>query len=62
MATVNVVKGSADEAILRAQYGDAVKFNYTNANQFAGADRTATNQLYQGILGKPTNNAGDLYN
>ena len=62
MATVNVVKGSADEAILRAQYGDAVKFNYTNANQFAGADRTATNALYQGVLGKPINNAGDLNN
>lgn len=62
MATVNVVKGSADEAILRAQYGDAVKFNYTNANQFAGADRFETNKMYQGLLGNPINNAGDLNN
>lgn len=62
MATVNVVKGSADEAILRAQYGDKVNFNYTNANQFAGADRFKTNEMYQNLLGAPTSNAGDLNN
>lgn len=60
--TVNVVKGSVDEKILKAQYGDAVNFNYTNQNQFAGPTRTETNKLYQGLLGKPTNDAGNFNN
>ena len=58
--TVDVVKGSADEEILRKQYGDKVAFNYTNANQYGGADRFSTNQMYQQALGAPVNDAGDL--
>lgn len=64
MATVNVVKGSPDEAILRAQYGDNINYNYTNENQFRGADRIKTNQMYQEELsraGIKAADAGDLW-
>lgn len=61
MATVNVVKGSADEAILRAQYGDSINYNYSDRNQFVGADRAATNKMYQDAIGSTGKNAGDLY-
>jgi hypothetical protein len=60
--TVNVVKGSADEAILRQQYGDSIGYNYTNRNQFVGGDRYETNSMYRDYLGSPTTDAGDLHN
>lgn len=66
--SVTVVKGSVDEKILKAQYGDSISFNYSpnNINQFTGADRFQTNAEFQSYLAAqgvtPINpNVGDLY-
>ena len=61
MATVTVVKGSPEEAILRAQYGDKVNINYGDRNQFVGKDRYETNKMYQEAIGQAGNDAGDLW-
>ncbi len=61
MATVTVVKGSPDEAILRKQYGDSINYNYADQNQFVGADRIATNKMYQEAIGQAGKDAGDLW-
>jgi hypothetical protein len=49
--TVPVRPGSADEAILRAQYGDKIDIVYSNnVGDLAGEDRVETNQKYQDAL------------
>lgn len=44
--TANIVKGSADEGILRAKYGDSIGYNYTDRNQFVGSDRNETAAMF----------------
>jgi len=57
---VTVIKDSVDEKILKKQYGDSIDYNYSDTNQFGEANRTETNKKYQGYLGAPINDAGDL--
>ena len=66
--TVTVVQGSADEKILRAQYGDSISYNYSanGFNQFTGLERSQTNAEFQSYLAAqgvfPKNaDVGDLY-
>lgn len=62
---VTVKAGSADESILRAQYGDSINYDYSgNGYVGVGSDRYATNAMYQSQLsqaGVQAKNAGDLW-
>ena len=61
---VTVKQGSADEKILKSQYGNNLEYSYGDSNQFVGADRYETNDLFQEYLkkyGLKAKDAGDLW-
>ena len=48
--TVTVALGSAESRYITQEFGTAVNIQYSNQNQFVGAERPQTNQMYVNYL------------